>query len=189
METNLTCYLIDDQIDSLERLEYLIEKCGTIKVSGKNTNPGQAINEVVKIKPNIVFVDVEMPSLTGFEVIEQIRSRLESPQFIFTTAYSQYAIKAIKASAFDYLLKPIDLDELKQVIKRITLNNPKMVLLKKLELSEREKEVISYIIEGKTSKEIADKLFISKNTVDTHRRNILEKNGLKNIQELILKLK
>ena len=186
MENNLTCYIVDDQKDSIERLEYLLHKCEGITIVGKNTNPGIAINEIIKAAPIIVFIDVEMPQMTGFETIQQIRSQNFYPKFIFTTGYSQYAIKAIKAEAYDYLLKPIDLDELKTTLNRTKPLNGYSKTFQNLKLSTREHDVLELVLKGKTSQQIADELFISKNTVDTHRRNILEKNNFKSTNELLI---
>jgi len=188
MENRLKCYIVDDQLNSVERLEYVLEKCPLVEVMGSNTNPVEAVNDIVLIRPDIVFLDIEMPGLTGFELIEQVRTQYVSPSFIFTTGYSQYAIKAIKARAFDYLLKPIDLDELKQSIYRISNRDDNSSLIHQLELSNREREIIELIIKGFSSQEISEKLFISINTVNTHRRNLLEKNNFKSTKELLLAL-
>lgn len=184
--SNISYYIVDDQIDSIERLESLLKQCCNIQSLGSNTMPLLALEEIYNLKPQLVFVDVEMPELTGFELINRIREKGISPKFIFTTGYSQYAIKAIKAGAFDYLLKPIDLDELKQMLERRTNCNGLKTNFKGFDLSKREKEILELILQGNTSQQIADELFISKNTVDTHRRNILDKNNLKNMHELVL---
>lgn len=184
--SKITCYIVDDQFDSVERLEYLLQQCDDIEITGKSTQSADALNEILKLKPQLVFIDAEMPELTGFELINRVREKNVYPKFVFTTGYSQYAIKAIKSEAFDYLLKPIDIDELKQTLARVSNANSINKQFTNLKLSLRESEILKLILKGKTSQQIADELFISKNTVDTHRRNILEKNGLKNTQELLL---
>jgi len=188
MENKLRCYIIDDQKFSVERLEYLLDKCDEVEIAGTNTDPSEAINEILSIKPDIIFLDIEMPGLTGFELIEQLRSNHFSTNYIFTTGYFQYAIKAIRAKAFDYLLKPIDLDELKLSISRMSEKNGQDNLIYQLELSNREREIIELIIKGLSSLEIAEKLYISVNTVNTHRRNLLEKNNFRSTKELLLAL-
>ncbi len=106
-----------------------------------------------------------MPRMSGFEVLEITRNQGLNPIVIFTTGYNQYAIKAIKAQAFDFLLKPIILDELKDTLKRLSKINVNGQLynmgIANL-LSKRELEVLEMIVKGKTSKEIAKKLYISK---------------------------
>jgi DNA-binding NarL/FixJ family response regulator len=188
MENKQKCYIVDDQLNSIERLEYMLDKCPQVEVVGNNTNSTEAVDNIVLIKPDIVFLDVEMPGLTGFELIDRVRAHYLAPKFIFTTGYSQYAIRAIRARAFDYLLKPIDLDELKESICRVSYNDDNSSLLHQLELSNREREIIELIIKGLSSQEISERLFISINTVNTHRRNLLEKNNFKNTKELLLAL-
>jgi two-component system response regulator NreC len=184
-----TAIIVDDEQAGLDHLERLLNFCKDIKVVGKTTIPEEAITMITNKKPNILFLDVEMPRISGFEIMEITRNQGLEPAVIFTTAYSQYAIKAVKAQAFDYLLKPIVLDELKETLERLgndhhlSLNNPMSSVL-----SQRENEILNLLAQGKTSIEIADELFISKSTVDTHRRNILQKTGAKNTTELMSRM-
>ncbi len=188
----ITCIVVDDEKAVLDRFETLMTYFDDVELISKNSHPEVAVEQIVHLKPDLVFIDVEMPRMTGFDVIKEVRARNVNPTFIFVTGYSTYAIKAIKNAAFDFLIKPIDLDELKETIERFrqTIQNQQShTFLKNKtvtppQLSEREKEVLKLIIEGKTSKEIADILFISKSTVDTHRRNIQEKTGTKTAAEL-----
>jgi DNA-binding NarL/FixJ family response regulator len=189
----ITTILVDDEPEALERLEFLLNYFKEIKILAKFTNVDKALEGVIKLKPDIVFIDVEMPEKNGFEFVREIKDKNVFPAFIFVTAYEQYAIKAIKESAFDYLIKPIDIDELSQTIKRFSnrkeekLKKELPFKLKKLyNLTDREIEIVQQIAEGKTSKQIADLLFISVHTVETHRRNILKKTGKHNIDELIV---
>ena len=110
------------------------------------------------------------------------------PYIIMVTAHEQYAIKAIKKGVFDYLVKPIDMDELKETLTRLQkhIAVPFSTLFESHEnLSEREKEVLELVLKGNTSQEIANLLFLSKNTIDSHRKNILKKTGASSISELI----
>ncbi len=186
----LKCIIIDDEIEVRNRLESLIYKIEEIEIISKEGIPEEAIKKVIELKPNLVFLDVEMPRMNGFEVVKQIRDNYYYPTFIFVTAYNQYAIKAIKKEAFDFLLKPVDIEELTQTIEHYRSkqhNNKNLIKNHHIFecLSEREKEVLELLFQGLTSKEISQKLFISKTTVDTHRRKILEKTGLKSTIELL----
>lgn len=185
----LKCIIIDDEAEVRNRLESLLHKCDKIKVLAKEGVPEYAIKKIQELKPDLVFVDVEMPRLNGFEVVKQVRESMFNPTFIFVTAYNQYAIKAIKNEAFDFLLKPVDIEELSETLDRYRLKCFKKTKTIRNQhvfdcLSEREKDVLEFLLEGLSSKEIAEKLFISKTTVDTHRRNILDKTGLKSTIEL-----
>ncbi|MFO7891861.1 MAG: response regulator transcription factor [bacterium] len=190
-EEKISCFILDDEPDAIDRLKILTDKINILKVTGKETDPGRAVASMSELKPEIVFLDIVMAGKTGFEVIEALREKGINPCFIFVTAHDNYSINAIKASAFDYLLKPVDIDELKETIRRYETVRP-FKNLNNVEkthnfdcLSSREKEIIQYIIEGKTSQEISETLSLSKNTIDTHRRNILEKTGLKSTNDLI----
>lgn len=188
---NTTCIIIDDEKEACDRLERLLGLISGISVITTETNPNVGIEEVVKLCPEIIFLDVEMPGKNGFDVVKEITKHGLFPTFIFVTGYNQYAIKAIRNAAFDYLLKPVDIDELKEAIKRFIIakeEKQKVILPGKLKtqfaLTDREIEIVRLLLEGKTSKEIGEKLFISKHTVDTHRRNVLEKTGTKSTSEL-----
>jgi DNA-binding NarL/FixJ family response regulator len=188
---NITCLIIDDEEESCDRLELLLGKIRHVEVLGKSIDAERGIASVIRLHPDVVFLDVEMPRYNGLEVVKSIRAKNVFPTFIFVTGYDQYAIKAIRSEAFDYLLKPVDIDDLKESVGRyITSKNEKLkaILPAKLKshysLTDREIEIIQLLLEGKTSKEIGDILFISSHTSDTHRRNILEKTGTKSTAEL-----
>lgn len=185
-----TAIIIDDEQAGRDHLERLLKSCEGIEVIAIIGIPEEAIEIITNKKPDILFLDIEMPRMSGFEILEITRNQGLYPKVVFTTGYSQYAIKAIKEQAFDYLLKPIILEELKETLKRlfndkIGNNNLLKSSITKL-LSPREIEIIEMIILGKTSKEIGEELFISKTTVDTHRRNILEKTGARRLTELMM---
>jgi len=101
--------IIDDEADARDLLSNLLNDFSDIQIEAMFENPDEATKYFDDIKPDVVFLDIEMPIKNGFEFLENIKSNQRIfPKIIFTTAYDQYAIQAIKASAFDYLLKPID---------------------------------------------------------------------------------
>ena len=109
--------LIDDEISCLSSLEILLNShCPTVEILRKCQAPMEGIEMIATLKPDLIFLDIEMPNMTGFELLEQIQRNPVS--VIFTTAFQQYAIQAIRYSALDYLLKPIDPKELVQAIQR-----------------------------------------------------------------------
>lgn len=190
-KTYIRCVIIDDETESCDRLESLLNKMDAVEVLSKETNADKGIETVLKSEPDLIFLDVEMPGKSGFDVAESIRAGDVSPTFIFVTGYDQYAIKAIRSAAFDYLLKPVDIDELRETLERYMeseKDRQKQILPQKLKtqylLTDREIEIITFLLEGKSSKEIAEELFISKHTVDTHRRNILGKMQINSTREL-----
>lgn len=173
------CIVVDDEALAVERLCNLLNQLKQVDIIETALSPEKAIKEILAQKPDIVFIDVEMPRISGFELVKEIRANLFNPTFIFVTAYNHYAIKAIKAEAFDFLIKPVDIDELHETIDRFLNRQKGFVLPDNCHLSSREKEILQLVAKGKTSKEIGELLHISKHTVDTHRRKILEKTGNK----------
>jgi len=182
--SQINCYLLDDQINSVERIKSLLQLNKSVNIIGELCDPEKAIGEILQLKPQIVFIDVEMPRMSGFQVVEEIRNNLFFPKFIFVTAYDQYAIKAIRAGAFDYILKPIDVDDLRNALNRFVTTQKTFHLPENCCLTMREKEVVELVCEGKTSKEIGKKLHLSKHTIDTHRRKILDKLNINSFSDL-----
>ncbi len=103
--------LVDDEVNSLDALTILLtEFCPQVEVVARFASPQLALDQIGQISPDLLFLDIEMPGFNGFQLLEQLGS---IPfQVIFTTSYDQYGIKAIKFSALDYILKPIDPQEL-----------------------------------------------------------------------------
>lgn len=114
----ITCILVDDELKSRESLKILIEDfCDNIEVKALCQNVAEAMEAVRLYKPDVVFLDIQLQRETGFDLL----TKLDNINFevIFTTAYSEYAIKAFKFSAIDYLLKPIDIEDLKRAISKV----------------------------------------------------------------------
>ncbi len=113
----MTALIVDDEKHCREVMEHLLHKhCGDVKILANCSNGKEALSVLEKESPDILFLDIEMPGMNGFELLEKIPH--PSFEIVFTTAYNEYAIKAIKHSALDYLLKPVDKDELIQTIQR-----------------------------------------------------------------------
>jgi two-component system LytT family response regulator len=110
--------LIDDEVHCLDTLNILIsDYCPEVQVMAQCVSAKQGLVEVEKYAPTLVFLDIEMPSMNGFEFLEQFT---QIPfAIVFTTSYDQYAIKAIRFSALDYLLKPIDPKELIAAVHKV----------------------------------------------------------------------
>lgn len=112
--------IVDDENNARERLSRMLKRFETIELLQSYELPEEALRAIIDLKPALVFVDVEMPQMSGFELVKKIKAFGFDPYFVFVTAFNQYAIKAIKADAFDFLLKPIDLDELNDTIERVS---------------------------------------------------------------------
>lgn len=109
--------IVDDEPNCCEIMATLLERyCPQVKVADICYSGQAALNSIVELRPDIVFLDIEMPQMNGFEMLEKLQS--VNFKLIFTTSYDQYAIKAIRFSALDYLLKPIDREELQNAVKK-----------------------------------------------------------------------
>jgi two-component system LytT family response regulator len=114
----ITTIIVDDEPKGrLALRQKLTNYCSKVKVLAEAANGKEALTLIQKYQPQLVFLDIEMPVMNGFEMLNAISER--NFHIIFTTAYDQYAIKAIKYAAFDYLLKPIDIEELRTAVSKI----------------------------------------------------------------------
>jgi len=103
--------LVDDEISNLENLRTLLEKhCPQVTIIATAQNVSDAVEAIERYLPDLVFLDIQMGEKTGFDVLKLLPSR--NFEVVFVTAYDQYGIQAVKFAALDYLLKPIDIDEL-----------------------------------------------------------------------------
>jgi len=116
----LTAFIVDDEPLAREGLRLRLSAYDEIEVIAEYGDAVQAIEAINQKKPHLVFLDIEMPVLSGFDVIKQISTY--TPTVIFVTAFDQYAVKAFEIHAFDYLLKPIDPLRLADVIERVSSN-------------------------------------------------------------------
>ncbi|MEP6748645.1 MAG: response regulator [Bacteroidota bacterium] len=113
----ITATIVDDEPDCCESLVILLERyCPEVKVLDICYSAETAIQSVKEHEPQILFLDIEMPFINGFELLEKLGNI--NFELIFTTSYDQYAIKAIRFSALDYLLKPVDREELQKAVQR-----------------------------------------------------------------------
>ncbi len=112
--------IAEDEQFALEELTYMLEQEEDIELCPSAVNGQQVLELYFKHKPDVLFLDIEIPIITGVEVAKEIlRSTDEPPLFVFTTAYDEYAIEAFEVEAIDYLLKPFDIARLQQALKRI----------------------------------------------------------------------
>lgn len=112
---NITCLIIDDEQLARELLREYIGQIPNMSVIGEASKGKDAVEMIDEMKPDLIFLDVQMPGMTGFDVLDEIE---HDPFVIFTTAYDQYAIKAFEKNAVDYLLKPLDQERFKLAIER-----------------------------------------------------------------------
>jgi two-component system LytT family response regulator len=142
--------IVDDERDAIYTLELIIQSyLPELNIVGKYTDPEIAVDEIPLLKPELIFLDINMPVMNGFELLEKIKNL--DFNVIFTTAYDEYALKAFKYNALDYLLKPIDISELSSSIHRIKTRNKNHMhydfdfrkIIEEMQLSKEEKITIA----------------------------------------------
>lgn len=112
---NTTCLIIDDEKLARDLLREFLEAFPQIEILGECSKGTEAVEQINKLKPDLIFLDVQMPGMNGFDVLDEIE---HEPYVIFTTAYDQYAIKAFERNAVDYVLKPLDEERFKLAVDR-----------------------------------------------------------------------
>jgi two-component system LytT family response regulator len=110
--------IIDDETASREALDALLrEFVEEVQVLGQAGTPAEGLDMVRKLKPDVLFLDVELDGESGFDLLEQLPD--DGPEVVFTTGYEQYATRAFRSDAADYLLKPVDLTQLREAVRKV----------------------------------------------------------------------
>jgi len=118
MGDKIKASIIDDEQKALDLLDDMLGSHDEVEVVDKIKHPHQAFQSLVKHKPELIFLDIQMPYKDGFDLLDDFRHLSFRPDIIFTTSYEKHAIQAFKYSVFDYLLKPIDPEDLFKSIER-----------------------------------------------------------------------
>lgn len=121
----LKALLVDDELNNLASLEFLLHHdCKGIEVAGKALSAAEAREWLESHYADVIFLDINMPVEDGFQFLDSLKS--QNFKIVFVTAYNEYALQAIKASAVDYILKPVNIDELQKAVEKVkrSLNNP-----------------------------------------------------------------
>jgi two-component system response regulator NreC len=197
--------IADDHKIVRDGLRNLIEKEAGMEVVGEAENGRKTIKLTQKLMPNVVVMDVSMPDMNGIEATERITTDIPSVKVIALSMHSdrRFVLGMLEAGASGYLLKDCAFDELASAIRQVTTGKTylspeiadvvvKGYLHKKpfsdsaanAVLTSREREILQLLAEGMTAKEIAVHLNLSIKTVETHRRNIMEKVNIHSIAEL-----
>jgi len=195
--------IVDDHQLFREGIASLLSKNEELEVVGE-ADSQVAFYELMDAKsPHVVLIDISMPDISGLDLIRIARDKYPLAKFIVLTMHAegQYVVKAVRNGAHGYLIKNADEQELIAAIRQVALgrkhfNNEISNLMignmaiegeSHKRLSDRELEILELVSEGKTTKEIADQLFVSSRTVETHRVNMMKKLSVQNSAELIKK--
>jgi DNA-binding NarL/FixJ family response regulator len=197
--------LADDHKMMREGLSSLLDQQPDINVVGQAVNGREAVQLAEKLEPDVVVMDVSMPDLNGIDATRQITSRKRQTKVIALSMHSdrQFVAEMFRAGASGYLLKDSAFEELTSAIRTVARNetyiapkisgvsfedrggdsSPQEPFLPP-RLTDREREVLQMIAEGKGTKEIAAELFLSSKTVETHRQHLMEKLDMYTVAEL-----
>ncbi|MFD0960939.1 response regulator [Paenibacillus chungangensis] len=115
----IRAFLVDDEVHAIQLLEYFLDIIGDVEIIGQAGSGAEALSQLRVCKPDVLFLDIEMPGMNGIELAEEIRSEYPGLPIIFITAYDQYAVAAFEQEAIDYLLKPLELPRLEKTVARV----------------------------------------------------------------------
>jgi DNA-binding NarL/FixJ family response regulator len=199
--------LADDHAVVRDGLRFLLEAGGNITVVGEAADGRQAVRQVQALLPDVVVMDIAMPELNGIEATQQIRQACPSTQVVILSMYAtkEHILRALRAGANGYLLKESAGQEVVDAIRAVRAGRrylsqsiaetviddyvherqapPAQSPLERL--SSREREVLQLVVEGKSSTEIAEILYLSPKTVETYRSRLMQKLGLSDLPSLV----
>ena len=197
--------LVDDHKLFRDGLKLLLNNSGNVDVIAEASNGIEFLQIIESYQDAIVFMDIEMPEMNGIEATKQVLEKYPDLRIIALTMFGEdeYYYQMIEAGVKGFLLKNTDIDEVLEAIEIVAkgencfskellynivrnLSHAKRKDYNDPNLSEREIEILQLICEGLSNQEIADRLFISKRTVDKHRSNILDKTGTNNTASLVM---
>lgn len=114
--SRLRAYLVDDEPLALRRLERMLRERDVLEIVGTCSDPVRAADEIELLRPDVLFLDIQMPEVTGFDLLDRLQTQ---PLVVFATAYDQYALRAFEVNSVDYLLKPIEEQHLDRALAKL----------------------------------------------------------------------
>jgi len=192
--------IADDHPLVRDGIKSLFNNVHDIKMVGEAENGEEALKKVKKLLPDILLTDISMPKQSGIDIAAVIKKDFPDTKTIMLSMHedNEYIKKSIESGAKGYLSKNADKEELLLAIRTVAKggnyfsHDVSSIMTEQLNdtssqlhLTSREKEVLKLVIEGEKSKQIADELFVSVHTVETHRTNIMHKLNVKNTAELV----
>ena len=201
----LTLLLVDDQAIFMDGIESLLAGMAEVRVVGKAHNGRDALGLVTTLQPDLVLMDINMPHMDGIEASKRMRKASPDTRVIVLSMYShrEFVLELLDSGVGGYLLKTAGKEELLTAIRTVAAGRQYIAEelralaqrpdrtagregeLKYGPLTSREVQIVRLILQERTSQEIADHLFLSPATVETHRRNILHKLDCRNIAGLV----
>jgi len=201
--------IADDHEVVRDGLKNILHSSGTMVVIGEANDGNEAIGLYEELRPDVVIMDISMPNMNGIEATRKITERFPEARILILTMHDnqEYLNQVIRSGAHGFVLKNTDRNELLDAVRTVATGDKffskdisKMMIEnyiraaqenerpspnKEIPLTKREIEILKQIAEGHSNQEIANLLFISYNTVDTHRKNIMHKLSIKNTAGLV----
>lgn len=195
MKTSI--FIVDDHFMVIEGIRSILQDDENINWLGHAINSVSCLDFLEKYQPNVIFMDISLPNESGIELCKIVKQQYPKIKVLGLSTYNQQSIikDMLKSGASGYLLKNASKEELLDAIEAV-MNDEKYLCFEVEEslqnfenttpiITKREKEVLGLICEGFTNPEIAEKLYISLPTVNTHRKSLLAKFGAKNVASLV----
>jgi two-component system nitrate/nitrite response regulator NarL len=206
---NIKILIVDDHEVVRDGLKNILLSLNNVAIAGEAANGDDAISMYDSLKPDLVIMDISMPGMNGIEATRIIKENDPNAKILILTMHDnqEYLNQIIRSGAKGFILKNTDKEELLDAVKTVSGGEnffskdiSKLIIenyirsaketdknegYKEVPLTKREIEILKYIAEGNSNQEIANKLYISYNTVDTHRKNIMHKLSIKNTAGLV----
>jgi DNA-binding NarL/FixJ family response regulator len=207
--TKTKILLVDDHTIVRNGIRSIIEDDPDMEVIAEAGNGKEALEKLKTFTPDVMLVDITMPEMNGIELTSAVRKQSKNIKSLILSMHSneEYILKSLEVGALGYILKDTSREEMLKAIRTVAAGERYFTLpvtnlivdgyLKRVKISEkpakkvknllskREKEIVNFLVEGLSSREIADKLELSTRTVDNHRANIMKRLQVRNTAELV----
>jgi DNA-binding NarL/FixJ family response regulator len=203
--------LADDHTIVRNGIMSLLESAPDIEIVGEAQDGAEALVKVKELSPDVLMIDIAMPIMNGIETALEVSKLYKQTKSLMLSMHNNedYILKSVEAGAYGYLLKDTTRDEMLRALRTVArgekyfspsvsniiiasymekVKDKEKARLKKPKLSKKEKAIIKFVIDGASSREIAEKLNLSIRTVDNHRANMMKRLGVKNAVELVKKV-
>jgi len=138
----LKALVVDDEVPARSELRYLLGEAGGVEVVGEAGSAVEALQLIKAIPYDVVFLDVDMPGLSGVQLVEVLSTLDRQPAIVFVTAHSEHAVKAFEVQAVDYLVKPVEVERLRQTITRLAPSEPPAARIERIPVEKAGKKLL-----------------------------------------------